>query len=97
MGYENLKKFVRATAGHPKAKGIILLGPAGTGKSHFCKALAAEIGIPMVTIEMAEWFGSFVGETEGKVRVHPLYPRYPCSILLRVLRGETSFSDCDWR
>lgn len=68
LGYQQVKKFAKATGSHPMAKGMMLLGPSGTGKSHFCKALAGELGRPMVTVEMAEWFGSLVGETEEKVR-----------------------------
>jgi len=67
IGYENLKDFALRTARNPKSKGIILVGPAGTGKSHFCKALAGEIGIPMITVEMAEWFTSGYGETGQRV------------------------------
>lgn len=68
LGYGPIKKFAKATSGHPKAKGMLILGPSGTGKSHFCKALAGEMNRPMVTVEMAEWFGSLVGQTEEKVR-----------------------------
>lgn len=82
LGYENLKKFALATASHPMAKGILLLGPAGTGKSHFAKALAGELGIRMLTIEMAEWFGSLVGETEGKVSrgIDAIVALVPCLV-----------------
>lgn len=67
-GYDVVKSFTKATASHPDAKGILLLGPPGTGKTHFGKALAGEIKRIMLTFEMAEMSGSLVGENEEKVR-----------------------------
>jgi AAA+ superfamily predicted ATPase len=67
-GYEQIKKFCLGTARHKNAKGIIILGPAGTGKTEFCKCLANELGMRMVTWEMAEFQGGIVGETERKWR-----------------------------
>lgn len=67
-GYDNLKRFVIGTINHPNSKGIILLGPAGTGKTAFAQCLANETGKRMVTVEMAEFQGGIVGETERKYR-----------------------------
>lgn len=67
-GYERYKKFVSKTLPNPKSKGTILIGPTGTGKSHCAKACAGEFEIPMITVEMAEWQSSFVGDNEKLVR-----------------------------
>ena len=67
-GYEQVKKFILGTIKHPNSKGVILLGPAGTGKSYLCQCLANETGMRMLTWEMAEFQGGIVGETERKWR-----------------------------
>jgi len=80
-GYELLKQFVRdevvtplrmreraAKYGIKPAKGMILFGPPGTGKTHFAKALSNEVGIPMVMISAADIFSKYVGESEQRVR-----------------------------
>ncbi len=50
------------------SKGVIFVGPPGTGKSALAKSIAGQFGKFMLTIEMAEWQGGIVGETEEKVR-----------------------------
>lgn len=67
-GYENIKNYTRITARNPMAKGILLLGPAGVGKTVFCQALANEIGKKMIIMEMAELFGSLVGQSEQMMK-----------------------------
>jgi len=63
-GYEKLKSFTLRTINSPFAKGLILLGPPGTGKSMFAKALSNEAGKKMIVMEVAELFGGLVGESE---------------------------------
>ena len=67
-GYDVLKNFTKATIVSEHAKGILLLGPPGTGKSHFCKCLGNETGLPVLSFEMGSVFGSLVGESERKMR-----------------------------
>jgi len=67
-GYSALKEFTSGTIKSKLAKGVILLGPPGTGKSHFCKALGNESGLPVLEFEMGSVFGSLVGESEQKMR-----------------------------
>ena len=51
-----------------KAKGVMLLGPSGTGKSAFAKALGNEVGRPCITLDIGGLMGSLVGQTEQATR-----------------------------
>jgi len=83
-GYENLKVFTKSTILSPLAKGIILLGPPGTGKSHFCRCLANETGLTMFEMEMAEMMGSLVGESEKlmKSAIDIITANSPCILFV---------------
>jgi hypothetical protein len=50
------------------AKGVMLLGPSGTGKSAFAKALGNEVGRPCITLDIGALMGSLVGQTEQATR-----------------------------
>jgi AAA+ superfamily predicted ATPase len=63
-GYENLKDFTLGTIESEHSKGVILLGPPGTGKTTFCRALGNETGRIVLEMEMAELFGGRVGDSE---------------------------------
>ena len=83
-GYDVLKDFTKATINSPHAKGIILLGPPGTGKSHFCKCLGNETGMPVLSFEMGAVFGSLVGESEKKMRrvINIIKAMAPCIVFI---------------
>jgi SpoVK/Ycf46/Vps4 family AAA+-type ATPase len=49
-------------------RGILLYGPPGTGKTWFAKALAKEIGLPMIIINASTFLRGIVGETEMRVK-----------------------------
>ncbi|CAN5862715.1 AAA family ATPase [soil metagenome] len=51
-----------------QARGILLLGPPGSGKSAFARALGAETGRPTITLDIGALLGSLVGQTEQNVR-----------------------------
>jgi SpoVK/Ycf46/Vps4 family AAA+-type ATPase len=63
LGYEVLKEFVLSTINDPLAKGIILVGPPGCGKTSFCRCLGNETGMPVLQVELAKIFGSLLGES----------------------------------
>jgi SpoVK/Ycf46/Vps4 family AAA+-type ATPase len=66
-GYENIKEFARATIMGPRrdlAKGLLLTGPPGTGKTMFCRCTGNETGLEVLEVEVAQLFGKYVGESE---------------------------------
>jgi len=67
-GLENLKQFCLKIARSPLAKGVLLLGTPGTGKSHFAKGLGKALGIPTAGLDFGRMFGSLVGQSEGRIR-----------------------------
>jgi hypothetical protein len=52
----------------PQPKGILLVGPPGTGKSLASKTIANILNLPLLRLDVASLLGSLVGESEGNVR-----------------------------
>lgn len=67
-GLDNLKKFCANIIGSDLARGVLLLGVPGGGKSLFAKALGNEAKLPTLSLDMGRVFGSLVGESERKMR-----------------------------
>ena len=74
-GLEALKSFCRRSLLAParedperRARGVLLLGVPGTGKSAFAKALGHETGRPTLFLDVGALMGSLVGQTEQNVR-----------------------------
>jgi len=68
IGYDVAKKFAAVNIKSPLSKGMLLVGPPGTGKTTFARALANTFGMVCIEMEMANLFGGIVGETEAKVK-----------------------------
>ena len=69
VGMDVIKDVAKAVVGHPLGKGLLLLGPPGTGKTHFASALGNELKMKVYVAELAEMFGSgLVGQAENAVR-----------------------------
>lgn len=49
-------------------KGLVLIGPPGTGKSLFGKVIARTLEQPLVIADISSVFGSLVGESEKRMR-----------------------------
>lgn len=63
---KNPKKYVNLGARIPK--GILLVGPPGTGKTYLSKATAGEAGVPFFTISGSDFVEMFVGVGASRVR-----------------------------
>ncbi len=60
------KKYLRLGARIPK--GVLLVGPPGTGKTYLSKAVAGEAGVPFFSISGSDFVEMFVGVGASRVR-----------------------------
>jgi hypothetical protein len=74
-GLAALKSFCKRSLlqpgrGNPlkRARGLLLLGISGTGKSQFAKCLGHETGRPTLILDIGALMGSLVGQSESNVR-----------------------------
>jgi AAA+ superfamily predicted ATPase len=77
-GMENLKEWVSQRSrcysdeardfGVEAPKGMVLVGPPGTGKSLVAKAIAGELGVPLVRMDFGRVFSSYIGSSEQRIR-----------------------------
>lgn len=77
-GLENLKEWVAKRRdcysdeakefGIEAPKGMVLVGPPGTGKSLSAKAISSELGVPLVRLDFGRVFNSLVGASEQRMR-----------------------------
>ena len=77
-GLDNLKQWVRIRRdafteeakryGIPTPKGVLLVGIQGTGKSLSAKTITNEWRLPLLRLDIGRLFGSYVGESESRMR-----------------------------
>jgi AAA+ superfamily predicted ATPase len=77
-GLENLKQWLAQRRGAwdasasefglDPAKGVIILGVQGCGKSLCAQAIAGEWGLPLVKFDSAAIFDKYIGETEKRIQ-----------------------------
>ncbi len=63
---KNPKKYTTLGARIPK--GVLLVGPPGTGKTYISKAVAGEAGVPFLSISGSDFVEMFVGVGASRVR-----------------------------
>ena len=63
---KNPKKYLQIGARIPR--GVLLLGPAGVGKTLLARAVAGEANVPFFSISGSEFVEMFVGVGAGRVR-----------------------------
>jgi len=54
--------------GLPPAKGLLILGIAGTGKSLSAKVTAQVLGVPLLKLDAGRLYGGLVGQSEANLR-----------------------------
>lgn len=89
---ENLSEIVNflhhpdkyAKIGAKMPKGVLLVGPPGTGKTMLAKAVAGEAGVPFFPIAGSEFVEMFVGMGASKVRdlFQQAKQKAPCIIFI---------------
>jgi SpoVK/Ycf46/Vps4 family AAA+-type ATPase len=107
-GMERLKSFFRENVIEPMREGqhslvpqgLLLMGPAGTGKSRIAKALAREAGVTFVELQPSKIFSKWVGETERSLEraLTAIRSMTPCIVFIdevdqSVSRGEGQSGD----
>jgi ATP-dependent 26S proteasome regulatory subunit len=82
------------------ARGGLLCGPPGTGKSMLCWALAKEAKMNYMIVDLSKVFGGLVGETEANMRklLEAIEAAAPCIVFIDELdsvlsSGRTSSGD----
>lgn len=64
-------------------KALLFKGPPGVGKTMACQWLARELGLPLLTLDLATVMSSLLGKTGTNVRAVVDYGRgFPCVLLL---------------
>jgi len=53
-------------SGPERARGVLLIGPAGTGKTMLARAIGKMVGLPVVEFRISSLMNSLLGETERR-------------------------------
>jgi len=84
-----------------RARGVLALGPPGSGKSAFCKSLGTETGWPTLILDVGALLGSLVGQSEANIRqaLRLVDAMSPCIVMIdeveKALSGVASSGQTD--
>ena len=67
LGYQEVKDQIMQTIDNPNAKGIMMIGPPGTGKTSLAEAISNETGKLGIVVDMGKLFSKFIGDTDKNV------------------------------
>ncbi len=86
-GLDNLTKFCNralSNSGKEQAKGVMLLGVSGSGKSAFAKRLGYSVHRPTLVLDIGALMGSLVGQTEAALRkaLKQIDAMSPCVVMI---------------
>lgn len=80
---ERLRADELTTAGVGLTRTLLLSGPPGVGKTMAARWLAGEIGVPLVSVDLASVLSSYLGASGRNIRAALGYgARFPCVVLL---------------
>jgi transitional endoplasmic reticulum ATPase len=96
---ENVVKPMKSGEFRRVPMGILLMGPAGTGKTRLAKGLAKEAGVTFVELQPSKIFSKWVGDTERRLEraLTAIKQMTPCIVFIdeidqAVGRGESGDS-----
>ena len=66
--HAHLRAGIYEHAGLTPPRGILFVGPSGTGKTAMARAISGEKGLPLIAIEGPQLFSKWLGESEKALR-----------------------------
>ena len=67
VGHHQVRPDIAEQFGIEPAKGIMLFGPPGCGKTLLMKALATELHVEMINVKCSDIMSKWYGESESRM------------------------------